>query len=295
MTNLINRRVALTLAGGAAAAASVPALSAGKAKNLIDPTTIDGGLTALVKTIASLDTKQQTLLFSTGTGLEPWFRVYMLNAIRIFPAEEGYRQVSNQLFFFGHLTEDRILDTWRNPITNKEVSVFHGHNGPMNIELKPYQMKLGADAQTKEKVPFLLPWKRNGKILSLHTELKSRRQNQLDASWGDAYTGPFVQSIEWVQWVAPEDEIVNPKVDSAMPSGTITRHGGWYPWMMMGTRPGSFLTEMTGTKIASINEMPVHVRDYAKATYPDYLKAPDSWTGKYIDNMTVYKTEHPPQ
>lgn len=295
------------LAGGIAAGAALTLgsdlLAAPKPKVLppIDLNTVEGGLAGLVKVTGSLDPSHETLLFSEGTGyavaadgrtIAPWLRTYMLIVIRNLPAEEGYRQLSNQLFLFADLKEDRIVDEWVNPVTNATLPVFHGHNGPMNIELKPYQMKLGADAQTKEKVPFKLPWKTYGPMSSLQTELRSSRPNVLNkAEWGDAFTGPMVESTEWVQWTALTKDLVDPAVPSVLSTGNIVRHGPWYPWMMMGERSGSFLTRMIGQKLKSRDELPAHFRQYAEKNFAQYLQAPTEWTGAYVDLMSVYKKE----
>lgn len=270
----------------------------------LDLTTPPGGLTALVKAMSSLDPAQETILWASGTGygvspdgarLEPWLRVDMLIAMKTMPAAEGYRQLSNQLVLFSDLKSGDVIDTWRNPVTDETIPVFHGHNGPINIELKPYQMRLGADGNTKEQVPFILPWKDEGTFVTLATELKSRRRNPLDPQkWRREYTGAWVESTEFSQWTCVAKDLKDTATASVDVSGSIQRFAAWYPWMLMERRPGGFVTRMTARKIKTLDQLDRSIRDYAEERFPGYLRAPKEWTGEYVDVMTVFEREWTP-
>jgi len=66
------------------------------------------------------------------------------------------------------------------------------------------------------------------------------------------------------------------------------------PWMLMDQRPGGFFTRMAARKIAGVDQLPRHIREYAERVYPQYLRAPAAWTGEYVDVMTVFERERTP-
>lgn len=62
----------------------------------------------------------------------------------------------------------------------------------------------------------------------------------------------------------------------------------------MGQRPGYLYTRFKGQKISGEEELPDEFLNYARRHFSSYLEAPKSWTGKYVDVMSVFMSERSP-
>ncbi len=62
----------------------------------------------------------------------------------------------------------------------------------------------------------------------------------------------------------------------------------------MGQRSGYLFTRLTGQKLGRAEELPSEFLQYASAHYPEYLQAPPTWTGRFVDVMSVFMAERSP-
>lgn len=261
----------------------------------------------LLSAISTLDPADTARMFMTGTchgGFadgsppKPLFGVSMLIVGRVFTQGGRFRQTSNQLVLFSDLDSGRIIDKWRNPYINEDVSVFHGHNGPQDIEFDVAKLDLAVNDKGGAKIGASLDidWKENGPFARTEISVTSKRKNPLDpVKWPREYSGESLDVREWSQWVIPVDSISRtPALPSLSCLGSTQRFANWYPWMLMGQRSGYLYTHLTGQKLGSEGELPAAFLAYAQKNFRTYLEAPKMWTGKFVDIMSVFMSERSP-
>ena len=63
----------------------------------------------------------------------PLFRIKGFGMSRVTKLPDGrFQNLHKEVVYYLDLKEDRIIDTWDNPINGETVEVFHTHNNPVN-------------------------------------------------------------------------------------------------------------------------------------------------------------------
>jgi hypothetical protein len=259
----------------------------------------------LLRALSTLDASSESYIFLQGTTYgwlpgaarpEPLFGSAFLTVSRVESLPGRFRLMTNQLALITDLKDGSVIDTWHNPYLDEEVRVFHGHNGPQDIEFDVARLDVAVEDAKGGKIQASLdvPWTLDPQFARTETQVRSRRKNPLDrARWPREHAAEQLDVTEWSEWTVPR-----PLLETAAPMlpcrASTQRFANWFPWMLMGQRPGTVFARTSGGRIGSIDELPPSFLHYAKKYFPDYLAAPKQWTGQFVDVLSVFARERSP-
>ncbi|MCC6171364.1 MAG: DUF1838 family protein [Gammaproteobacteria bacterium] len=259
----------------------------------------------LLRALSTLDASTESYIFLQGTAYgwvpgaarpEPLFGSAFLTVSRVESLPGRYRLMTNQLALITDLKDGSVIDTWRNPYLDEEVRVFHGHNGPQDIEFDVARLDVAMEDAKGGRIQASLdvPWTLDAQFARTETQVRSRRKNPLDiARWPREHAAEQLDVTEWSEWIVPRSLLAT---DAPMlPCRASTqRYANWFPWMLMGQRPGSVFARTSGGRIGSLDELPASFLRYAQKHHPGYLAAPKQWTGQFVDVLSVFARERSP-
>lgn len=174
----------------------------------------------------------------------------------------GFRLVSREALFYLDPQTDRILKKWKNPFSGSECDVLHVFNDPVN------QPPAYAGPETTFKGTI-----QQGRfILSLEVPLFYR--NPLGGDYQD-YIGGNYHAIEMFNFFGTENDLLD-GTQNEIQDLTISWHrvSDWLPWMEMGDRPGMLIFVTSGKRLASIEKLPVRLKNEIRRSHPLYLSPP---------------------
>ena len=246
--------------------------------NLDDP---KDNLTALLKLQADLSGEQVIGGFAgyawgwiPGEGNKMLFGTYGIGASRIEWSEEDqhYRFYHREVLYYLDLKTGDVLDTWKNPFTDRNVEVLHILNDPVN---RIYSLKPG-----RFSPPY--PYQVVGDDLVFQLDVFRAQDN--NPMKRDEYPlhaqQDLYQSAELWGIYGRMGEINNPDVTSASSHTAWARVGMWLPFMEMGNRPGMMVYHSQSFKMLDgVDGLDPKIRAYTEKNHPKYLEAPSEWTG----------------
>jgi hypothetical protein len=313
----VSRRKALfglgALAGtaGLLGGAAYPRTSSGgaHARSLnLDFSKADDNLTAWVKLSSSLEDGAETCGYFAGTQyavigtqevIKPLFRIQGFGMSRVTRLPDGrYQNLHREVVYYVDLTEDRIIDSWKNPYTGEEVEVFHTHNDPVNsYYATKFKQRFGTEESGFEEVefPFILPWQIFGDRAVVSFEVNTRWPTPLPPEkWPREHFGDWYRTSEYFQIHASLADLNNPDLMKVPYSGSWQKVAPWHPWMLMDNREGGILGITSVFSLGSPAELPPQVLAYTEKHYPKYLSAPDKWVEPNMTTWETYARERKP-
>ena len=243
------------------------------------------GLDDLIKLRCSLDTKDQVLIWWSGT----LFSLHEQKAPKPLMGFEGYnicrserqadgswRLLTRELTFYRDLKTGQIIDRWENPYTKQSNTVVHVANDPVNTVFKP-----GG---------YPLPWGESGDTVMLTLNIPLAYPNPLTpAEFPKASSGEIYAGSEHFAFFAPKVAMDDPALNQVPLNVGWTRVGPWLPWMEMGQAEGRLLYVGQGNKRASVAELPKDIQERIARDYPEYAEAPREWQQPNMTSWTYYK------
>jgi hypothetical protein len=180
----------------------------------------------------------------------------------------GFRMVSREIMLYLDPKTNELLDQWENPFTGETIDVIHVANDPVNMRGATFPKKAdGSD--------FTYPMRiSNGKVF-MTAEVPLFYTNALAGDF-QTYVGNHYQAMEIFDFIADEEDLLNPKTDIAYPTVAWVRVAQWLPWMEMGSRPGFMIANAAGQKLNSFDELPAILKDTIAERYPEYTAPPPS-------------------
>jgi len=230
----------------------------------------------------------------------PFYGIEGLGSLRsIAHGEGGYRFLFAEFAVYTDLDSGLPMDTWRNPVTNEDLSVWHQRNGPVNYALDPRKTDMAMFTMVGKPADrekgFRLPWVIDGDSVSFRLDTVSKRSNPLDpAKWRRESSGPTLHISEHSQYFLKLSDIENRKLTSLPFRGALQSLKPWHPWMLMGQRPGKVLTVMTSRKVAGLDALTPAVAAFARAKLGGFIDAPEAWTGAYVNAIALFEKERQP-
>ena len=311
--SLWSRRTVLggmgALAGGAVlgGCASTPAADPGASLNL-DFTNPDDNLTAWVKLVSSLEDGVETCGYFSGTQyadlgpqevIVPLFRIKGFGMSRVTKMPDGrYQNLHKEVVFYLDLKEDRIIDTWDNPMTGETVEVFHTHNNPVNSHYATsFEQRFGDPETGIETVsfPFILPWEIFGDRAVVSFAVNTRWPSPLPPEqWPRENFGEWYRTSEYFQIHSSLAALNDPNQLKVPYTGAWQKVAPWHPWMLMDNRPGGIVGITNVFSLNSTDDLPPAVLAYAEKNYPDYLTAPTEWTEPNMATWETFARERTP-
>lgn len=195
----------------------------------------------------------------------------------------GYKHVSREILLYMDPATRRILRTWKNPWTGKEVEVVHVANDPVNSQVSA--------RGPRGNFRFEPTFKDGMGFYSLEVPLLYT--NPLGGDYQE-YVGGAYHAMEMFNFFFDEEELLGPTTGVEHARVSWARVSSWLPWMEMGDRPGILIYNGVGRRISGWDLLPQELRAEIEARYPEYRNPPPlddnrpnetSWTyfKKWID------------
>ena len=237
-------------------------------------------------------------LLDDGRNL-PLYEIDGIGVLRSLPQESGaIRFLFSEFALYIDPATGRPLERWTNPVTNREVEVWHMRNGPVNYELAPDKASFGAFTRTDgaSGAGFQLPWVRRGPFATFALDVVSNRPNALDpAEWPLESSGKALMTTEHSQYSMLERDLTDRRLLSIPFFASLQSLKPWHPWMLMGQRPGRIFTRMVAQKVSGPDVLPPERLAYARANLAAWMEPPAAWTGQYVTQQAIYKATRKPQ
>jgi hypothetical protein len=227
----------------------------------------------------------------------PFYGIEGLGCLRALPQETGaIKFLFAECAIYTDVKSGEPLEAWKNPFTDETVAVWHQRNGPVNYEISPGPSGAVGKFEKAEAgaPPFRLPWIIDGDRAMFALDVTSKRPNPLDPKlYRKESSGEVMHISEHSQYMVSAREIADPNLPSVNFFGALQSLKPWHPWMMMGQRPGKVFTRMVSRKAKGTDALPPKVAAYAEKNLPQFLRAPETWTGQYVTAYDLYKQEFP--
>lgn len=254
------------------------------ATDRIDLSTPEGALQANRKIHCSLKDNQPIFytwegeVFSQRMG-EPDRKLFKVSGMNVRQCVSidggkrgtGYRLVSREVMLYLDPKTGEPLDSWHNPITNRDVSVMHVQNDPVNGRPTfPY---------AKDGTPSLR-WtgREDSGSWFMSVTFPLFYHNVLQGDY-QKYVGGAYQATEMFNFLGEMDDLTDGTKDTAQVKVGWVRLSQWLPWMEMQGREGKLYTHAAGKKISGFEALPQVLKAFINSKAPLY-KAPPSGDDK---------------
>jgi hypothetical protein len=235
------------------------------------------------------------------------FMMEGFSCARLLPIEGGvgYHKVLREVGFYREQRFGRagkIMQSWKNPLTNEEVAVVPIANDPFNYDITPFfpePPNYGGLNTGKPfpKIPLKLPW--NPQVYNntarLDTRINLYYKNALDPQkWPRESSGEMNRVSEIFQYNINLDDLQNPEQTTTRYNGTWMRITPWLPWMLMGQAAGHIVYTSYMGSVDSLDLLPEDLVAAAEAIDPKYLDAPTEVYGPSLSSLERYSIEQIP-
>ncbi len=293
----VDRRTALKGAAALLAAANLPyteiagATPAAGGGQLYDLSIPEQALDALVKMRGDL-TGREVAWFWTGTvwamipgeGNRKLFDYDGFSAARFEAVDGGYRMLNRETGVYRDPRTGEILDRWRNPFLDREVTVLHRLNDHVNVEIK-VGGRFAIEAIPTTVMGDDIWWRLD--MFFFRPSPITRSEFPLNVQ-NDMYQGS-----ELTMYHARLSDLQNPDTANIPAGVTFARISQWEPFMEMGNRPGHMVFHAAGKKLMSgaveLAEVSPRLHRYLADDHPDYLHAPAEWRPGTVSQWDAFK------
>ncbi len=209
------------------------------------------------------------------------FGTYGIGASRLeyLEDEEAYRFYHREVLYYLDPQTNKILETWKNPITDRTVEVLHILNDPVH---RLYRLKGG---RFSPPYPYQVY---NDDIVFQLDIFRAEENNPMPRKEYPLHSQQSIyQSCElWANY-SRLSEVSNPDITSASAHVAWARNGMWLPFMEMGNRPGHMVYHSQSLKLmGGVAELPRNILDYTEKNHPKYLEAPSKWQDLALNENT---------
>jgi hypothetical protein len=257
------------------------ATAARRRLDLADPA---DNIRALVKTLgdsAGRDTFTISFGRIFGAGANDLARpLFDFKAARItsFKARENgaYETRFRGMIYFTDIRSGRIIDSWRNPYTDRDDPVTHWETGGETgytytvtgtVPRAEFKGELGDDKRGR---PFILPWIVNGDDVWLTLDERVKYTRRTD---GALRTDNAIMRYQTVL-----SELEDDSRSSATCHTSWHTEQNWMPWMRMDAQPGRLMWGGAGRKYERLDQLPADFVAEVERRRPGALSKPISWS-----------------
>jgi hypothetical protein len=199
------------------------------------------------------------------------------------PDRPGWMLLQREVGFFFDLDTGKVVDRWRNPLTDEVVDVLHIANPSVSRDIEPverdsrfYDDPARAAAGVR---PFLLPWQTAGDRLFVEQHVHVWARNPLDpAVWVRESGGPMLQVSDMLSYNVSLAKAQDPTVTSLEHWGAWVHVRPWQPWMLMGAAPGHLLYNCFTGSADALESMPADIVALTRERFPEFLTPPEKRT-----------------
>jgi len=204
--------------------------------------------------------------------------------VRAQPAADGYLLLGREVALFLDPRTGQLAESWRHPVTGKDIPVVHIFNDPFNQDLR--------FAETDHPLlPMILPSQDLGDQIAWHSEIFPYYPNPLQRrDYPLNSQNNTFQAVEFSQYLARKDNLASTALQSVPASYSFTRIYPWLPFMEMGERPGQVLLNGRGYKLEQgFAGLPHYLRDYVSQHHPEFALAPETYVQPNETAWSYYK------
>jgi hypothetical protein len=181
--------------------------------------------------------------------------------------------------YFIDLKTGLLAEEFENPFTgeiNRPVKII---GGPFDEVIRPEVRKFNI---------------RNNDIW-INEDVYINVFNKLDPEiWPKASAGKTLNFLYVESYSGQVSDLADPEISSAPMQLISTHNTSWYPFFLMGQRPGGQYWQATGKKIANLEEdVPPELLNYIERELPGYLESERPWKQR-TDTFQEYKKERKP-
>ena len=228
-------------------------------------------------------------IFNDGSEMQPLFYAGSLAFSRSWQdADDSYKNTANFVICYLDLDTEEVLEEWYNPWLKRTVAVVN------------YASRIDTIARARTAVSqhtsARVQWMVDGDNVIRWTDGQMRKKNPITPDkWPLASVGEWYTKNQSSQMIASLAQLQNPELTSVNALTMGQRHGPWYPWMQMGQAPGRTYRRDVSKKAASLDDVPGPIPAYAAKHFPQFMAAPEEWTGVYVDPEVLWTREQPPE
>jgi len=195
------------------------------------------------------------------------------------PLDDGnFAQRIFDIGYFADLERGEPIDEFFNPFTKKVNRPVHYANGPNEFIRKAEKRN----------------WQISGDDVWLEESLAFKMPNWLDPNvWPLASTGETLRFRYTNTYRGKLSDLKNPRIVSATSLLGWNAVTDWYPFMLMGQRPGFLHWISQGRKINNFSEVPQQTLQYLEANFPNYLSLEAPWA-EQVNNYVQYMEQRQP-
>jgi hypothetical protein len=187
-------------------------------------------------------------------------------------ADGTFTVMSTEANYFRGLDDARPVDEIANPVTGRTVQPLHFSEARRrNVwsEQALLPRKTGV-------IETSVAWREAGAYSWLNRTLHADAPHPLDIrEWPLEASGMRNRTGSFSTHCALTRDIADPALPSAPCSFNYEAIFGWFPWLLMGQRPGQLLWRAQGMKIPALDQMPEASRAGFEQTFPAILTGAD--------------------
>lgn len=181
---------------------------------------------------------------------------------------KGFRSVSREIQMYLDPETNKVIDTWKNPWTNDDISVLHVANDPVNMRGISYEFDEEGNSTREMKV------RRYSDVIVSPLEIPLFYKNALGGEY-QKYVGGMYHAMEIFNSFYNAEKLLDDNIQSIDEShGGWTRVAQWLPWMEMGDKPGIMIFNASVFNTFELNDVPEKIRKILDARYPEYIEPP---------------------
>lgn len=212
-------------------------------------------------------------------------------------SDNEYRVTLWEGVVFTDPTTGKISDSIYNSLNGRTVEPLHYREGPLRMVFSPRGRHIVPtdDTPVPDSINRLnLTWTKSGDHVWGEREQYSDVPNPLNAKeWPLESSGEFMRGASVSVLKGRSSDLANPDVTTVPVDFFYHSTSQWFPWMLMGQRPGYVLYRGTGRKLRSLDELPIDVRRRFDDRHRELFE-PRPWsqpTGVFTDHINQRKPQ----
>jgi hypothetical protein len=187
---------------------------------------------------------------------------------RFFRQADGdYKLAMFELTYYTDLASGELLEEFRNPYTGETNRVSHVRLGPEIRRQTSHGLANPGSPMVQDYRSSLGPAMINGDQLWIPTSVQATIKFPKP-------TAPEILLNIYTTVQGRLSDAVNPDLLSAPATLAFQNVLKWEPFMRMGDRPGHMMSQASGAKLHSIDELPADYLVCAEAKQPQLIKDP---------------------
>ncbi len=179
------------------------------------------------------------------------------------------------LGFYVDYSTRAILDRWRNPVTGREVKVYHYRGGPSGGRFAIGAAAAGAGDPYSHLEGH---WMIAGPQVWYTASVWGERPNPLRADeFPDSFSGDTLRNSMSTTYSGRLAELADPAVHQVPGLQVWSNTSSWMHWMEMGRQPGYNHWRWVGAKGTAVRDLDPALVAAAERAWPGYVTRDAAW------------------